>query len=198
MNKSLVLASQSPRRKALLAQLGYQFTISVSDIDETVAPNEQPTEYVQRLALEKAQHVFSMLKESEHRIVLGADTCVVCQDKILGKPIDKEDSKMMLSLLSDSQHQVYTAIAIVGKGIQLTKIVETQVFFKALTPEEIAQYWQSGEPQDKAGSYAIQGLAGQFVKSINGSYSAVVGLPLYESAQLLSQAGLTATLPKSS
>jgi septum formation protein len=198
MNKKLILASQSPRRQALLTQLGYQFEIIVSDIDESLKPDELPADYVLRLAKEKALHAFALSDNKVNSLVLGSDTSVVCQGQVLGKPENEADSIKMLSLLSGNQHQVLTAIAVVGQeqGIEqvFTKLVTTEVYFKALTLTEMQQYWQTGEPQDKAGSYAIQGIAGQFIKSIQGSYSAVVGLPLYECAQLLTEAGMAPSI----
>ncbi len=191
MSKKLILASQSPRRKVLLTQLGYQFDIMVCDIDESVQQGEIAAHYVMRLAKEKALYAFELLESKTNSLVLGADTSVVCQGKILGKPENEADSIEMLSLLSGKAHQVVTAMAIVGEDIEKTQFVTTDVYFKTLTKTEIKQYWQTGEPQDKAGSYAIQGIAGQFVKSIRGSYSAVVGLPLYECAQLLTEAGMS-------
>jgi len=189
----LILASQSPRRKTLLAQLGYSFKIQASDIDEAHLPDELPEDYVQRLATEKAQKVFQLLScdEKEVAVVLGSDTSVVINKVILGKPESLNDCINTLSLLSGQQHQVITAVAVISNNAIKTQLVTTKVFFKALTLAEIKAYWHTGEPQDKAGSYAIQGLAGQFVKTIHGSYSAVVGLPLYETAELLSQFGLS-------
>ena len=139
------------------------------------------------LAEQKAQHVLSLLPKAEraNSYVLGSDTSVVFDGKILGKPDNLEDCINTLSLLSNRQHQVLTAIALASEEGMKGQVVTTEVTFKALTKAEISAYWLTGEPQDKAGSYGIQGIAGQFVKSINGSYSAVVGLPLYETAQLL-------------
>jgi septum formation protein len=197
MCKELILASQSPRRRELLTQLGYQFTCLAADIDESVRVDEAPQDYVERLAREKVQHVLNLHSGSKDLsknkfVVLGADTSVVLNNQILGKPETKADCLAMLSLLSNSQHQVYTSIAVghIDKA-NLHKIISqvicTDVYFKALTPNEIERYWQTGEPQDKAGSYGIQGIGGQFVKHIQGSYSAVVGLPLYETANLLAE-----------
>ncbi len=190
--RTLVLASQSPRRHQLLAQLGYEFSVQVSDIDESVKQEELPEEYVVRLAQEKAQVVFTQLTATEQQttLVLGSDTCVVSNNHILGKPENLNDCIKSLSMLSNENHQVLTAIAVISSGEIVTKLVTTQVQFSALTLEEIKAYWHTGEPQDKAGSYAIQGIAGQFVKSITGSYSAVVGLPLYETAQILKHLGM--------
>jgi len=194
----LILASQSPRRKTLLAQLGYTFKVQVSDIDESIAVDESPADYVLRLALEKAQKVFQTLPSLEKKsaVVLGSDTSVVINNITLGKPETLNDCIKTLSLLSDQQHQVLTAVAVISDRKIKTQLVTTNVFFKALTLAEIEAYWQTGEPQDKAGSYAIQGIAGQFIKAINGSYSAVVGLPLFETAELLTQFGLS-TKPRS-
>ncbi|MDO6506283.1 Maf family protein [Colwellia sp. 4_MG-2023] len=202
--KQLILASQSPRRKTLLAQLGYQFNTQPANIDESVYCNEKPEDYVIRLAKEKALTVFLALPEENkaQTIVLGSDTSVVINGEILGKPIDEAECITTLMRLENKQHQVLTAIAIITQDSKnspqnyhaITAFVETQVHFKPLTVDEIKRYWNTGEPCDKAGSYAIQGIGGQFVTMINGSYSAVVGLPLYETTQLLAQAGLPSSI----
>ena len=200
--KQLILASQSPRRKNLLAQLGYQFTTMSADIDESVQSNEQPKDYVVRLAKEKAITIFSApsmqhsMQQQSNIIVLGADTSVVIDGDILGKPTDEADCISTLLRLSNKQHQVLTAIAAISADQVISTLVETQVQFKSITIEEIKEYWRTEEPCDKAGSYAIQGIGGQFVTTINGSYSAVVGLPLYETVQLLAQVGLPSSLSK--
>ena len=186
--KKLILASQSPRRRELLSQLGYQFSTCPADIDETARMDESSVEYVERLALEKAQYIAK--NQSDTTLVLGSDTCVVYQDNILGKPENLTQCLEHLAMLSGNTHQVLTAIAIVQGEFSKSLVVSTDVEFKVLSTEEIKNYWQTGEPQDKAGSYGIQGVAGQFVKQINGSYSAVVGLPLYETAQLLAEFSL--------
>lgn len=195
MNK-LILASQSPRRKELLTQLGYQFTTQVADIDETPLQNEMPKDYVLRLAKQKAQVIFQSLSGTEqaNSIVLGSDTCVVTGDTILGKPEDEAQCISMLEQLSDGNHQVLTSIAAINEQSILSDVVTTEVYFKPLTLNEIKRYWQTGEPCDKAGSYAIQGIGGQFVTKINGSYSAVVGLPLYETAQMLATLGIASAI----
>lgn len=196
VRQKLILASQSPRRRELLAQLGYQFSVQASDIDETVEKTETAHNYVLRLAKQKALHIFNLLSETEQAtsFVLGSDTSVVLDGKILGKPENEEDCFTTLSLLSNNQHQVLTAVALVSKNNVQAQVISTEVIFKVLTKAEISAYWLTGEPQDKAGSYGIQGIAGQFVKSINGSYSAVVGLPLYETAQLLAKAGFVGSI----
>ncbi len=194
--KKLVLASQSPRRQTLLNQLGYHFTTSVADIDETAHADESPQNYVLRLAVQKAQVIFTQLSAQKQAdtLVLGADTCVVNNGQILGKPENKKQCFTTLRQLSGKSHQVLTSIAVVGANIVAKELITTQVNFKSLITAEIERYWQTGEPCDKAGSYAIQGIGGQFVTSINGSYSAVVGLPLYETSQMLAKFGLPTSI----
>ncbi len=199
--KQLILASQSPRRKELLTQLGYQFTTQAADINESVHGSENAKDYVLRLAREKAHAVFSTLptQQKSQSIVIGSDTSVVIDGDILGKPANEAECIATLLRLESKQHQVLTAIAVVSQQKKIktiSKLIETQVQFKALTLDEIKRYWQTGEPCDKAGSYAIQGIGGQFVTTIKGSYSAVVGLPLYETVQLLAQVGLPSNLLK--
>ena len=205
MMKQLILASQSPRRKTLLQQLGYQFSTLVADIDESVCEHESAKDYVLRLAQEKARAIFHTLSPDQQKqsLVLGADTCVVIDGIILGKPANEAECIDTLLRLENNLHEVFTAIAVAGYEGEDTAdvrsdIIETQVRFKALTLSEIKRYWQTGEPCDKAGSYAIQGIGGQFVTTINGSYSAVVGLPLYETAQLLAKSGLPTIIQENS
>lgn len=188
----VILASKSPRRKELLAQLGFDFSCVSADIDESIQGNESPSDYVVRLAVEKAKAV--ALLSDESAIVLGSDTSVVIGDNILGKPADLNMCIDMLSKLSNKRHQVYTAIAIVQGSRVMSNIIITDVIFRSLTLDDIKAYWKTGEPQDKAGSYGIQGLGGQFVSRIEGSYSSVVGLPLVETAELLQQFGVKLTL----
>lgn len=183
----LILASQSPRRAELLTQLGVKFNQCSVDIDETPITNEDPKTYVLRMAKEKSE--LGWLRSTTNNLVLGADTVVLVNGEILGKPVNQNDSQRMLTMLSDSTHQVLTAVALTNAIQQKTVLVETFVTFGGLTPEIIDWYWHTGEPQDKAGSYGIQGLGGQFVKQIKGSYSAVVGLPLYETKLLLKEMG---------
>ncbi|GLX77855.1 Maf-like protein [Thalassotalea insulae] len=190
--KSLILASQSPRRRELLSQLGFQFSCCPANIDESELPDETPAQYVERLAGEKAQYIAN--NQIDSAIVLGSDTCVVYQDKILGKPDNQQQCLEYLTLLSGNNHQVLTAIAVVQGRLIKSQVISTTVTFKSLSENEMLNYWRSGEPQDKAGGYGIQGLGGQFVTQINGSYSAVVGLPLYETAQLLAEFGLLTAL----
>ncbi|WDD98174.1 Maf family protein [Thalassomonas actiniarum] len=188
----LVLASKSPRRSELLAQLGYYFDCMAADIDESVLANESPGDYVERLSREKALAIANTFEKQQrdNSLVLGSDTAVVVDNAILGKPIDLNDCQRMLTMLSGRSHQVITGIA-VAHGQEITsELVITEVSFKELSAQEISRYWQTGEPQDKAGAYGIQGIGGQFVTGIRGSYSAVVGLPLYETAQMLLACGL--------
>jgi septum formation protein len=182
MEKALVLASGSPRRKELLSQLSYPFTILVTDVEESRQPNEGPTEYVTRLSLDKAR---AALVEKPEAIVIGSDTIVVCDQQVLEKPQDLAHAKQMLMMLSGREHQVMTAVSVITANKQETVVVSTDVWFKTLSENEVEQYWQSGEPCDKAGSYGIQGIGGRFVTRIEGSYHAVVGLPLFETDQLL-------------
>ncbi|WGW01935.1 Maf family protein [Vibrio sp. YMD68] len=187
--KKLVLASGSPRRKELLTQLGYEFEVLVTDVEETCLASETPEQYVKRLSLDKARAGLLRYEERSHHesntVVLGSDTIVVSGDNILEKPNDLAHAKQMLMQLSNSCHQVLTAVTVISNQKQHSVVVSTDVWFKPLSENEIEQYWHTGEPQDKAGSYGIQGLGGRFVTRIEGSYFAVVGLPLYETDQLL-------------
>ena len=189
-NKKLVLASQSPRREALLSQLGYQFICQPANIDESVFYDEPALNYVVRMAKEKAEVIAQATKPSLNCLILGADTCVVNNGEILAKPIDLADCITILKTLSAKKHQVLTAIAVTNGENISHEVIITDVYFKTLTTDEITAYWHTGEPQDKAGAYGIQGIGGQFVRRMEGSYSAVVGLPLYETSQLLAKFGL--------
>jgi septum formation protein len=171
----------------LLDQIKVTYSINPVDLDETPLPNEKPFEYVQRLAAEKS--AACILRLGNSLPVLAADTAVVLGDMILGKPKDRNDALAMLRLLSGKMHRVYTAVSLRGQEHgQAVSISE--VTFRQLTEFEMDTYWQSGEPADKAGSYAIQGMGGIFVASIRGSFSGVVGLPLFETAELLSRQGI--------
>lgn len=183
--EKIYLASKSPRRRSLLAQLNVEFDVVNGDIDETPFVNEDPASHVKRLASAKAQA--GWLNSPQDRAVLGSDTIVVWQNEILGKPKDQADAVRMLSLLSGQIHQVMTAVHIQFSDYALSELVISDVEFCEISETEILTYWQTGEPADKAGSYAIQGIAGQYVKKISGSYSAIVGLPLYETRNLLKQ-----------
>jgi septum formation protein len=189
MSPLLVLASTSPRRKELLQQIGVVFTQLSIDINEDVAVGENAEQYVLRLAKEKAAAGFERLSAAEkaNTVVLAADTTVVCAGQILAKPESLSHSKEILSQLSGREHVVMSAIGMHSQDRTLQKVVTTKVRFRSISDAEIEAYWHSGEPQDKAGSYGIQGLGAVFVESITGSYSNVVGLPLCETAQLLNQ-----------
>lgn len=185
----LILASTSPRRKELLQQIGVKFTQLKIDINEDVLTAETPQQYVSRLAKEKAAAGFLQLtaQQQNNSVILAADTTVVCEGKILAKPESLAHSKEILRQLSGREHSVLTAIALHCRDRSVQQVVTTQVEFRQLSDVEIEAYWSTGEPQDKAGSYGIQGLAAIFVKSIHGSYSNVVGLPLAETAEQLKQ-----------
>jgi septum formation protein len=187
MTAQIVLASASPRRRELLAQIHVSCIIRPVDIDETPLVNEPPANYVLRLANEKSAACADEFGTAHP--ILAADTAVVLNGQILGKPKDQADAKTMLRLLSGATHQVFTAVSLRASGHDQVLSV-TDVTFRSLTDAEIDAYWQTGEPQDKAGSYGIQGLGAMFVSSIRGSYSGVVGLPLFETAQLLTTQGI--------
>ncbi|PPK77844.1 septum formation protein [Methylobacter tundripaludum] len=187
MTAQIILASASPRRQELLDQIKVTYRVNPVDLDETPLPNETPLDYVQRLAAEKSAACLAQLDDSLP--VLAADTAVVLGDLIMGKPKGREDALAMLRQLSGKMHRVYSAISLRGREHGQAVSI-TEVTFRALTECEIAAYWQSGEPVDKAGSYAIQGMGGVFVESISGSFSGVVGLPLFETADLLSRQGI--------
>ena len=184
----LYLASSSPRRAELLQQIGVPFKTLVSPVDETPWPQESAASYVERLAIAKAEATLLRL-EGVNACVLGSDTCVVLDGNILGKPTDQEDAFQMLSALSGRAHQVLTAVAILNAERRVSQVVSSTVHFMPLSAEQISAYWQTGEPQDKAGAYGIQGMGAVFVERIEGSYSAVVGLHLHEVAQLLKGLG---------
>jgi len=184
---TLHLASGSPRRRELLTQIAVPFTTLSAPIDEKQLPDETPSAYVQRLACEKARAGLALLDSPADAVVLGADTAVVLDGRILGKPADRDEAVATLSALSGREHQVLTAVALVSAAKVRSRVVASQVGFRRLTLAEIDTYWASGEPRDKAGSYAIQGLAAVFVSQLQGSYSAVVGLPLCETAELLAE-----------
>ncbi|PLX98157.1 MAG: septum formation inhibitor Maf [Desulfuromonas sp.] len=191
----LVLASASPRRRELLASLGYRFEVEVSQVDEAVLPEEQPAAHVVRLSEEKAREVAARVAGAG-RWYLGSDTVVVCDGQILGKPADAAQARTMLAMLSGRSHEVYSGFALYDRHSEQMRsgAVVTEVEFRPLTKAEIAGYIASGEPFDKAGAYAIQGLAAAMVRRISGSYSNVVGLPLCEVVEALTAAGLPSPL----
>ena len=183
---ALVLASGSPRRRELLERLGFQLEVVPPGVDESPRQHEDPRDYVLRLAREKAERVSARREAS---LVLAADTSVVLGSEILGKPRDGPEAAAMLSRLSGRDHRVLTGVAAAMNGSAEAVAVETKVFFRSLTSEEIRWYVESGEPLDKAGAYAIQGLGAAFVRAIEGSVSNVVGLPLVETLELLAARG---------
>lgn len=188
--KQLYLASGSPRRRELLTQVGVSFSVISADIDETPLPEESPSAYVERLARGKAEAGHRTVVSDADFCVLGADTAVVLDGKILGKPVDEADACAMLMLLSGCEHEVLTAIAVRDGERCESLVVRSLVRFRHIDRDEAAAYWASGEPRDKAGGYGIQGLGAVFVAGLNGSYSAVVGLPLCETFELLGHFGI--------
>lgn len=184
---SLYLASGSPRRRELLAQIGVPFVTLNAAIDESALPAEPAHGYVERLALEKARAGLASLADNTDAVVLGADTAVVLDGQILGKPQTRSEALAMLAALSGREHQVLTAVALASRTRSAVQVVTSHVTFRLLRPGEAEAYWATGEPCDKAGSYGIQGLAAVFVSQLQGSYSAVVGLPLCETAQMLNE-----------
>jgi septum formation protein len=187
MAAQIILASASPRRKELLDQIKVTYVTCPVDLDETPLCYEAPLDYVQRLAAEKSAVCLARLQTDVP--VLAADTTVVLGSLIMGKPKDKIDALAMLAQLSGKTHHVYTAISLRGHEHNQAVSV-TEVTFRCLTDQEMLDYWDTGEPLDKAGGYAIQGRGGVFVESIKGSFSGVVGLPLFETAQLLAKQGI--------
>ena len=190
---TLILASASPRRAELLRSAGFAFDVAAADVDETPFPGEMAEAYALRVARDKAAAVLSKHRHTG-RVVLAADTVVVKNREILGKPKDPADAARMLRLLADAVHDVHTAVVVQASSIERSEIVTTRVRFRAMDEGEIAWYVGSGEPEGKAGSYAIQGRAARFIDHIEGSWSNVVGLPLAAVDRLLkevSQARLT-------
>ena len=183
----LCLASQSPRRRDLLWQIGVPHKVMAARVDESLLPGESPGDYVERLALEKAMTVRN---GGERLPVLAADTAVVLDGTVYGKPVDRADALGMLGKLSGRTHQVLTAVAFATDQTVELRISASMVRFRDLTLPEREAYWETGEPQDKAGAYAIQGLGAVFVESLSGSYSSVMGLPLAETAELLRAVGI--------
>lgn len=184
----LILASASPRRAALLAQLRLVFRVLPSDVDETPRPNEPAAILVERLALAKARA--SALTTDQRVPTLGADTVVVCDGVTLGKPIDRADGLEMLAHLSGRAHEVHTAVALVQHDQVAVSRSLSRVYFREISRHEAAAYWASGEPHDKAGGYGIQGIGGIFIRRIEGSFSGIAGLPLAETEALLNTFGV--------
>jgi len=188
----LYLSSGSPRRQELLKQLGLNCQVVNAPIDETALPNENPQAFVLRIAKEKAFAGFKQIANQstkQYAWVIGGDTAVVLGDEVFGKPCDKADACKMLRALSGKTHTVLSGVAIVHNGEVFSAVNQTQVTFKALSTEDVEAYWLTDEPKGKAGAYAIQGLGARFIRTIQGSYSGVMGLPLYELDQLLTESG---------
>jgi septum formation protein len=189
--QAIYLASASPRRSALLRQIFVPHQILIPNIDESRLPGETPADYVVRLARAKAQRIWIRLKPEEQKPVLAADTTVALGDDIFGKPTDRAEGLAMLQRLAGRRHHVYTAIALAHEERIEHALSISEVEFRSLSEAECQAYWDSGEPQDKAGGYAVQGLAAAFITRITGSYSGVMGLPLAETTRLLAAVGWT-------
>jgi len=187
----IILASASPRRRELLEQIAVSVKVQAVDIDESKKPGENVLDYVQRLATEKARAGFEIIDNPDRVPVLGSDTIIEIDGCVLGKPENRQHAKQILQQLSGQKHTVHTSVAIVTDVAEFIETCSTQVQFKILDEAEIDGYLATGEADDKAGAYAIQGIAGQFVENINGSYSGVMGLPLYETALLLKRCGIS-------
>jgi septum formation protein len=190
MEDFVYLASASPRRRQLLSQIGVHFQILNVDVDESVASGEAAERYVLRLAQAKAAAGLARRSAARGAPVLGADTAVVAGGAILGKPADRADAERMLGLLSASTHEVLTAVALATDDGVLSHTSRSEVTFREIMPGEAREYWNTGESGDKAGAYAIQGYGAVFVSGLRGSFSGVMGLPLFETAQLLRAAGV--------
>lgn len=184
---NIYLASKSPRRQSLLQQIGVDFSCIKSEIDESVLNNELALSYVKRMSIEKAVAGWKAAERLLNIPLLAADTSVILGNNILGKPKDSDDASNMLRKLSGKTHQVMTSVTIMTEAMQKTIISQTDVTFSVLSESEIKEYIETGDCLDKAGSYGIQGVAAKFISSISGSYSGVVGLPLFETSQLLEQ-----------
>lgn len=183
---SLCLASSSPRRQEILEALGLEFSVKPVEVDEDRLALETPEQMVLRLAVAKA----NAADVDASCLVIGSDTVVVLGDEVLCKPRDRDEAVAMLLSLSDRRHRVLTGVALRGPAGVQTAVSATDVYFREISRDEALAYWHSGEPRDKAGAYGIQGLGGAFVESIKGSYSGVVGLPVFETVRLLQDAGI--------
>ncbi|HEZ0671274.1 TPA: Maf family nucleotide pyrophosphatase [Neisseria meningitidis] len=195
---TLYLGSNSPRRMEILTQLGYRVVKLPADIDETVRQNEDPARYVQRMAEEKNRTALTLFCETNGTMpdfpLITADTCVVSDGIILGKPHSQAEAIEFLNRLSGKQHTVLTAVCIHYRGNAENRVQTNRVVFKPLSSEEISAYVQSGEPMDKAGAYAVQGIGGIFIQSIGGSFSGIMGLPVYETVSMLQDLGYRSPL----
>jgi len=181
----IILASASPRRAELLDQIGVRYLVKVADVDERSLSNETAETLVQRLAIEKSKAIVS-----KRLPVLGSDTLGLLNGRILVKPDDYEHAHEMLSQMSSNWHEILSAVAITHQGKTKLRLSKSRVLFRTLSKDEIKDYWDTGEPKDKAGAYAIQGLGASFIERIEGSYSGIMGLPLFETSQLLTDLGI--------
>ena len=190
--RTLVLGSSSPRRRELLARAGVRFEVAAAGIEERARPGEAPEALAERLACEKALAVAQRLGSAPSRLVLGADTIVVLEGDVLGKPVDASDAEHLLGRLVGRAHRVLTGVAVVASDrlVPASRVVESRVVMRSASSEEIRRYVESGEPLDKAGAYAAQGEGRRFIARIEGSESNVIGLPLDETLALLRDAGL--------
>jgi septum formation protein len=186
----IYLASGSPRRRELLQQIGVPFRVLGTAVDEAVAAGEAAAAYVERLAAAKAEAGWEHCQDAHPAPVLAADTAVVLDREILGKPAHREDGERMLSLLSGRTHEVLTAVALRTEAGLRSSLSRSSVTFRSIAAHEARAYWDTGEPLDKAGAYAIQGRAAVFIADLRGSFSGVMGLPLFETAELLGEAGI--------
>ena len=196
MSPLVYLASLSPRRHELLLQIGVDHEVVGVDVDERRLPGEPPADYVVRLASAKAEAAARSGAVAHTLPVLGADTAVVVDGEVLGKPRDRAEALAMLARLSGRTHEVVTGVALATAAGLFTRVSLSRVGFRKLNDGEMARYWASGEPADKAGAYGIQGLGAVFVSRIEGSYSGVVGLPLFETAEMLRGAGIRLPFPR--
>ena len=183
----IILASQSPRRAELLEQVGVRFRAEPAAIDEGVLPGEAAPDYVQRIAIAKARAVQGAFPD---RVVLGADTAVVLDRTILGKPCSRAEGMRMLGTLAGRMHEVLTGVVVLSHDRCHYRLSRSRVVLRSISPRELAAYWATGEPCDKAGGYAVQGFAAMFIEHIEGSYSGIMGLPLFETMQLLNAVGV--------
>lgn len=186
----IYLASASPRRRELLEQIGVRYALLKVDVPEVCAPGESPEEYVLRVSLAKARTGLCLLDSGDEKPVLGADTAVVLDGEVLGKPRDGDDAVEMLLRLAGREHLVLSGVALVNGEQEQSRLSVSHVRFRPIGDDEARAYWHTGEPADKAGGYGIQGQAAMFIERLEGSYSGVMGLPLYETAELLRQFGI--------
>jgi septum formation protein len=185
----IYLASRSPRRAELLRQIGVRYHVLPVDVDETRRAGESAAAFARRIALEKAGAGWAALAAERRRPVLGADTVVIADGEVMGKPRDREQALQMLQTLSGRTHQVLSAVAMVARRSDV-RLSSSHVTFRTLSADERVAYWETGEPVDKAGAYAVQGIAALFIERLEGSYSGVMGLPLFETGVLLRESGI--------